>query len=54
VTWQEFVEKVNHVLELTGVAHDQVDIHYINVLGSEGVRGVEVLRKEGRYEMFVE
>jgi len=55
MTWQEFVDKVNRVLETTGVAHDEVDIRYIDVLGREGINAVEVLRKdEGRYEMFVE
>jgi hypothetical protein len=55
MTWQEFVDKVDGVLEGLGVARDEVDIRYIDVLGSEGVNAVEVLRTdEGRYEMFVE
>jgi hypothetical protein len=55
MTWQEFVDKVNSVIDAMGVSYDEVDIRYIDVLGSEGIRGVEVLRKdEGRYEMFVE
>jgi hypothetical protein len=55
VTWQEFVDKVNTALDEMGVAHHEVDIRYIDMLGSEGINAVEVLRKdEGRYEMFVE
>jgi hypothetical protein len=55
VTWREFIDKVNGVIDALGVAHDAVDIRYIDVLGSEGINAVEVLRKdEGRYEMFVE
>jgi hypothetical protein len=55
VTWQEFVDKVDSVLDAMALAHDSVDIRYIDVLGSEGINAVEVLRKdEGRYEMFVE
>jgi hypothetical protein len=55
MTWQEFVDRVNGVIDAMGLAHNEVDIRYIDVLGSEGVNAVEVLRKdEGRYEMFVE
>jgi hypothetical protein len=55
VTWQELIDKVDRVLDAAGVARDAVEIRYIDVLGSEGVNAVEVLRKdEGRYEMFIE
>jgi hypothetical protein len=55
VTWQELIDKVDGVLATLGIGRGQVDIRYIDVLGSEGVNAVEVLRKdEGRYEMFVE
>jgi hypothetical protein len=55
MTWQEFVDKVDTVLDAMSLGREQVDIRYIDVLGSDGVKGVEVLRKdEGRYEMFVE
>jgi len=55
MTWQELIDKVDAVLDALGVAREQVDIRYIDVLGSEGINAVEVLRKdEGRYEMFIE
>jgi hypothetical protein len=57
MTWQEFVDKVNTTLDALGLAHDAVDVRYIDVLGSEGVLRVEVLRKDddsGRHDMFVE
>jgi hypothetical protein len=55
VTWQDLIDKVDGVLDALGVARDQVDIRYIDVLGSEGVNAVEVLRKDdGRYDMFIE
>jgi hypothetical protein len=57
MTWQDFVAKVNTTLDALGLAHDAVDVRYIDVLGSEGVLRVEVLRKDddsGRHDMFVE
>lgn len=55
MTWQELVDKVAVVLDMLGVAPGEVDIRYIDVLGSEGVRAIEVLKRaDGRHEMFIE
>jgi hypothetical protein len=55
VNWQELIDKVDGVLDAMSLGREQVDIRYIDVLGSEGVNAIEVLRKdEGRYEMFIE
>jgi hypothetical protein len=55
MTWKEFVDKVNTVVDAVDVPHEQVDIRYIDILGSEGVVRVEVLKKaDGRHDMFVE
>jgi hypothetical protein len=57
MTWQDFVATVNTTLDALGLAHDAVDVRYIDILGSEGVLRVEVLRKDddsGRHDMFVE
>lgn len=54
ITWQEFVARVDAVVDAMGLEHDEVNIRYIDILGSEGF-SVEVLRQpDGRYDMFVE
>jgi hypothetical protein len=55
MTWQEFVTKVDSIIEATVLPHEEVDVDIIDILGSTGISNVELNKlPNGRFELIVE
>jgi hypothetical protein len=55
MTWQEFVTRVESVIDALGLPHHEVDVDIIDILGSTGISNVELNRlPNGRFELIVE